>query len=198
MIAERSVLVLGIGNILWADEGFGVRVVEAMHERYRFGSNVKLVDGGTLGLGLLPWIEDADVLLIFDAIDYGLPAGSLRLIDDADVPRYLTAKKMSLHQTNFQDVLALAALSGRQPTRMRLVGVQPLDLESYGGSLSGPVDGQIDAAIAAGIAFLAEAGFRAEALPCGPDADPLGPASVARQPYEWGRPQATPGLKASS
>jgi hydrogenase maturation protease len=198
MITGQSILVLGIGNILWADEGFGVRVVEAMHERYRFEPNVRVVDGGTLGLGLLPWIEDADVLLIFDAIDYGMPAGSLRLIDDADVPRYLTAKKMSLHQTNFQDVLALASLSGRQPARMRLVGVQPLDLESYGGCLSGPVEAQIDAAIAAGIEFLAQAGFRAEALPCGTAAEPLGPASVARQPYERGRPQALSGSKGRS
>ncbi|MHB1203887.1 MAG: hydrogenase maturation protease, partial [Acidithiobacillus sp.] len=67
-----AVLVLGIGNILWADEGFGVRAVEALHQAYEFPAEVKLMDGGTQGLYLLPLVQDADILVIFDAIDYGL------------------------------------------------------------------------------------------------------------------------------
>ncbi len=194
MSAELSVVVLGIGNILWADEGFGVRAVEALHERYRFGDNVRLVDGGTQGLGLLPVVEDADVLLILDAVDYGLEPGAMHLVDDADVPRYLTAKKMSLHQTSFQDVLALATLSGRAPGRMRLIGVQPFDLESYGASLSDAVRPRIGDALHQACRYLAALGVAMQERPAGSPVEPLGPASVARAPYEDGAPRVDGGL----
>ncbi|MGC9270721.1 HyaD/HybD family hydrogenase maturation endopeptidase [Acidiphilium sp.] len=184
MIPERRVVVLGIGNILWADEGFGVRAVEALHEAYVFPPEVALIDGGTQGLALLPLIEAAALLVVFDAIDYGLVPGSLRLIDDDDVPRYLTAKKMSLHQTSFQDVLGLATLSGRLPARMHLIGVQPLDLDDYGASLTPPVRAQLGAAVDHAVAFLAAAGFGATPRAAGEPVEPLGPASVGRRSYE--------------
>lgn len=188
MTRTDRILVLGIGNILWADEGFGVRVAEAMHSRFELPDHVSVVDGGTQGLTLLPWIEEADVLLIFDAIDYGLAPGTIQVIDDADVPRYLTAKKMSLHQTSFQEVLGLAALSGRAPRRMRLIGVQPEDLDSYGGSLSAPVAAQIEPALAAGGLFLEECGIALMQRTNGAT-DAIGPPSVALEPYERGRTQ---------
>ena len=75
-------LVLGIGNVLWADEGFGVRCVETLAEGWRFGPEVTLLDGGTQGLYLLPFLEDADALLVFDAVDYGLAPGTLKILID--------------------------------------------------------------------------------------------------------------------
>ena len=96
---QHRIVVLGIGNLLWADEGFGVRCVEALHQRYTFADHVHVIDGGTQGLYLLPYVQEADRLLIFDAIDYGLAPGTLRLVRDDDVPRFMGAKKMSLHQT---------------------------------------------------------------------------------------------------
>ena len=74
-------LVLGIGNILWADEGFGVRAVEAFHRRYELPDDVVLLDGGTQGLYLVQHVvQEADDLLVFDAIDYGLPPGTLNVV----------------------------------------------------------------------------------------------------------------------
>jgi len=90
-------LVLGIGNLLWADEGFGIRAVEALNAGYTFPSEVRLMDGGTQGLFLLPHVQAADALLTFDAIDFGLTPGTLRVIRDQDVPRYMGAKKVSMH-----------------------------------------------------------------------------------------------------
>ncbi len=110
-----QVLILGIGNVLWADEGFGVRCVEEMAERFALPEGVRLLDGGTQGLYLLPFLEEAGALLVFDAIDYGLPPGTLRLIEGDEVPAFMGAKKMSLHQTGFQDVIATARLLGRCP-----------------------------------------------------------------------------------
>lgn len=144
---EIDTLVLGIGNLLWADEGFGVRAVEALHADYRFSPNVRLMDGGTQGLFLLTYVCQAKNLLIFDAIDFGLSPGELRLIRDDAVPRYLGAKKISMHQTGFQEVLALANFMGDCPKRMALIGIQPRVIDDYGGSLRPQVKARIPEAI---------------------------------------------------
>ncbi|HQT37932.1 MAG TPA: HyaD/HybD family hydrogenase maturation endopeptidase [Acidocella sp.] len=182
----KQIIILGVGNILWADEGFGVRAVEALHERYEFPENVRLIDGGTQGLTLLPIIEDADVLVILDAVDYGLEPGRLHLVDDDAVPYCLSAKKMSLHQTSMLDVLGLARLNGRLPARMRLIGVQPLNLENYGASVTPSVRAQIDPAVAETVAFLAGQGVVVKPRPPGQQVEPLGPLSVGLAAYEAG------------
>jgi hydrogenase maturation protease len=71
-----GVLILGIGNLLWADEGFGVRAVEYLHRHWSFGDHVRLADGGTQGIYLVQDIRDAQMLVVFDAVDYGLPPRS--------------------------------------------------------------------------------------------------------------------------
>jgi hydrogenase maturation protease len=164
-----QILVLGIGNLLWADEGFGVRAVEELHRRYWFPANVTLLDGGTQGLYLLEHVTSADILVVFDAVDYGLAPGTLKLVRDGDVPSFLGAKKMSLHQTGFQEVLATAELLGKAPKHLFLIGVQPVELEDYGGSLRPEVKAQIPAAKAEAVSYLAGFGIvgelRTEPLP---------------------------------
>ncbi|CCD93067.1 Hydrogenase maturation protein hupD [Bradyrhizobium sp. ORS 375] len=159
------ILVLGIGNILWADEGFGVRVVEEFHRRYTVPDNVTILDGGTQGLYLVNYVEEAQGLIVFDAIDYGLVPGELKLVRDEEVPRFTGAKKMSLHQTGFQEVLSAADLLGRYPQRLALIGCQPLDLEDWGGPLTPPVRAQIAPAIELANAVLAEWGISAALRP---------------------------------
>ncbi len=156
------VLVLGIGNILWADEGFGVRAVEEFHRRYRLPEGVTVLDGGTQGLYLVNILQDYDRLLVFDAIDYGLEPGTLKVVLDDEVPKFTGAKKMSLHQTGFQEVLSAADLLGYYPKRLALIGCQPLDLEDWGGPLTGPARTAIDPAIDAALVVLAEWGIDAE------------------------------------
>jgi hydrogenase maturation protease len=156
------VLVLGIGNILWADEGFGVRAVEEFHRRYELPEGVTVLDGGTQGLYLVNILQDFDRLLVFDAIDYGLEPGTLKVVMDDEVPKFTGAKKMSLHQTGFQEVLSAADLLGYYPERLALIGCQPLDLEDWGGPLTGPARAAIDPAIEAALAVLADWGIVAE------------------------------------
>ncbi len=148
------IVVLGIGNLLWADEGFGVRCIEALQQRFEFAPHVELIDGGTQGLYLIQFVQAADALLIFDAIDYGLAPGELKLVRDDDVPRFMGAKKMSLHQTGFQEVLSLAQLTGQFPKQVLLIGCQPKELEDYGGSLRPVVKAAMEDALALGIAEL--------------------------------------------
>ena len=79
-------LIMGIGNVLWADEGFGVRCVEALADAWSFPAEVTLLDGGTQGLYLLPFLEEADTLIVFDAVDYGLVPGTLKIVEGDEVP----------------------------------------------------------------------------------------------------------------
>ena len=184
----ERVLVLGIGNLLWADEGFGPRCIEALAEAHAFPPSVRLLDGGTQGLYLLPFLEEADALLVFDAVDYGLEPGTLLTVRDGEVPAFMGAKKMSLHQTGFQDVLATAQLLGRCPERLTLIGCQPEELEDYGGSLRPVVAGQIGPALSVALAELAAWGVTP--LPGQSAVEGLADAALRRDAYETGRPAA--------
>ena len=179
-MAPRA-LTLGIGNVLWADEGFGVRCVERLAQTHAFDGNVRLLDGGTQGLYLLPFLEEADILLVFDAFDYGLPPGTLKVIEGDEVPAFMGAKKMSLHQTGFQDVIATAKLLGRCPGRLLLVGCQPEEIEDYGGGLRDTLAAQIDPAIRLGLGRLAEWGIVARAGQA--DVSLLADPSIRRDAY---------------
>jgi hydrogenase maturation protease len=187
----EPILVLGIGNVLWADEGFGVRCVEALQARWRFAAHVQMADGGTQGLYLLPLVQRARRLLIFDAVDYGLPPGTLKLVENDEVPRFLGAKKMSLHQTGFQEVLLLANLSGQYPAEVVLVGCQPEVLDDYGGSLRASVKAALEPALSLAVARLRSWG--GTPVPC--SAPPSGneavtTPSLSLATYEAGRPSA--------
>jgi hydrogenase maturation protease len=120
--------------------------------------DVVVLDGGTQGLYLVQFVEACDQLLVFDAIDYALPPGTLRVVRDDEVPCFTGAKKMSLHQTGFQEVLSAADLLGRYPARLALIGCQPLDLEDWGGPLTSPVRAAIDPALSAALRVLSEWG----------------------------------------
>lgn len=185
MEAQLRALILGVGNVLWADEGFGVRAVEALDAAWTFSGPVQVVDGGTQGLYLLDKVCAADVLVVFDAIDYGLPPGSLRCVEGADVPRFMGARKLSLHQTGFQEVLASAELLGRLPRHLLLIGVQPVALDDYGGSLRPEVKARIEPAIALALTYLRRFGLAAE-----PRRTPGAAASpeLAMDRYEAERP----------
>ena len=167
-------LVLGIGNVLWADEGFGVRAVAALNEGWRFPESVTLMDGGTQGLYLLPHVQAARRILVFDAIDYGLEPGTLQIVRDDEIPHYIGVGKMSLHQSSFQEVLSLAQLSGHTPEKAVLVGVQPKLLKDFGGSLTDVVREKLPEALALGLGFLAEWGVPVADI----HYEAFGPASV--------------------
>ncbi|MCB5944416.1 HyaD/HybD family hydrogenase maturation endopeptidase [Acidocella sp. KAb 2-4] len=182
----KHITILGVGNTLWADEGFGVRAVQALHTRYVFPPNVRLIDGGAQDLALLPVVEEADVLILVDAVEFGQEPGALVLADDDDVPHCLAAKPMSLHQTGVVDALGLAKLHGTMPLHVRLIGMQPLDLENYGGPVTGPVRAQINAAMAEVLAYLTRFGVAARPRAAHEKAPKLAPASAALDNYEAG------------
>ncbi len=189
---EKNVLILGIGNLLWADEGFGVRAVEYMNRHYHFDNDVLLLDGGTQGIYLVQEVREANILVVFDAVDYGLPPGTLKLVEGDQVPKFLGCKKVSLHQTGFQEVLALAEMMGDYPQHLLLVGVQPEELEDYGGSLRPVVKAQIQPAIDAALEYLAKLGIQGERRATPLQADVSNGGAIADMDhYEAGRPGAS-------
>jgi hydrogenase maturation protease len=190
--SAEIITVLGIGNLLWADEGFGVRCIEALQQRYEFAPHVQLIDGGTQGLYLIQHVQQAGKLLIFDAVDYGLAPGTLKLVENDEVPRFMGAKKMSLHQTGFQEVLMLALLTERYPEGVLLIGCQPEELEDYGGSLRPVVRNAMEDALALGIDTLRRWG--AQPLPRTrplAEHEAVGFAQLALTRYEGDRPPET-------
>ncbi|MCI4664574.1 MAG: HyaD/HybD family hydrogenase maturation endopeptidase [Neomegalonema sp.] len=184
-----NVLVLGIGNLLWADEGFGVRAVEELQRRFEFPDTVRLLDGGTQGIYLVQHIREADAVIVFDAVDYGLPPGALKLVEGDEVPKFLGAKKISLHQTGFQEVLAMAEMLGDQPEHLYLIGVQPVELEDFGGSLRDEVKAQIEPSIAAALAYLKRLGIEPiERETPIDEGETIGCATMTLNRYETERP----------
>lgn len=125
---ETEILVLGIGNLVMSDDGVGVRVAQRLVREYRFPPRVRVVDGGTLGLDLLPMLEGVDRLIIVDAVETGQVPGTCVTLVGEEIPVALETK-VSPHQMGLKDLLAVARLMGHEPREMVLFGVQPGSIE---------------------------------------------------------------------
>ena len=123
-----KILVLGIGNLVMSDDGVGVKVVQRLQREYRFPPCVELMDGGTLGLDLLPKLENIDRLIIIDAVETGRKAGTCIRLTGEELPIALETK-LSPHQMGLKDLLAVSQLMGHSPREMILIGVQPGSIE---------------------------------------------------------------------
>ncbi len=150
----RHVLALGIGNLLNTDEGIGVHAAQRL--RAAIGADViaripgfEVHDGGTLGLELLPLVDDATHLLILDAVDKrGQPPGSIIELQDRDIPLFSQKMpKTSEHQVTFQEVLGLAIFRSTLPQHLHLIGVIPESLALNIG-LSPAVEAAMDEVVA--------------------------------------------------
>lgn len=136
------ILVLGIGNLVMSDDGIGVMVVQLVGKRYRFPGHVTILDGGTLGLDLLPRIEEAQRLLIVDAVQTGAAPGTLVRLTGEQIPLALESR-LSPHQIGLRDLLNVSSLLGHAPVETVLWGVQPESIEMALG-LTPPVQEQLE------------------------------------------------------
>ena len=183
------IVVMGVGNLLWADEGFGVRCAEALDAQWVLPPHVGIVDGGTQGLALIPVLQQAERVILFDAVDYGGEPGSLIVARDEDVPRLMTRGKMSLHQAGMNDVLACLEMLGHVPRAFTLIGLQPVELEDYGGSLTAPARARVPEALGFALAELRAWGVEPVARTAANAMPPL-TGSLALERYEAGRPSS--------
>jgi hydrogenase maturation protease len=120
--------VLGLGNPLMGDDRVGLTALNRLEEEWFVPRFVSLVDGGTWGMNLLPVVESTDRLLVLDAIDVGAPPGTIVRLAGDEVPRVL-GQKLSPHQIDLREVLALAELRGSLPSQLVALGVQPERVE---------------------------------------------------------------------
>ncbi|HEU5170159.1 MAG TPA: HyaD/HybD family hydrogenase maturation endopeptidase [Gemmatimonadales bacterium] len=120
-------LVIGLGNPLMGDDGFGLAVLARLRRDWVLPPEVELVDGGTWGMRLLPLIEEASQVLLLDAVDRGAPPGTPFLLEADELPRGL-ALKLSPHQIDLREVLALAALRETLPAELAAAGAQPAEI----------------------------------------------------------------------
>jgi hydrogenase maturation protease len=133
-MTDKRILVLGVGNILFTDEGIGVRCIELMQEKFKFSDNVTLMDGGTLGTKLMGPILESDYLIVCDAVLCDDKPGSVyRLIGD-DLRKSL-AFRDSMHQTDLVDTLGMCGIVGNRPEAV-VIGMEPFDYESMALELS--------------------------------------------------------------
>ncbi|MFN8471185.1 MAG: HyaD/HybD family hydrogenase maturation endopeptidase [Anaerolineae bacterium] len=158
----RRTVVLGLGNPIMGDDGLGLVALERLRA-LEFAPPVTLVDGGTWGLALLGDVEAADSLLLLDALEIGAAPGSLHIVAGDDIPRVFSTK-LSPHQVDVRELLALATLRGTLPRRMILVGIQVAEVD-LGLELSPAVASQVDAMVDAAVAVLASWGHYATERP---------------------------------
>lgn len=123
-MSNGTTVVIGLGNPLMGDDGLGIAVAQRLLADWDLPDEVQVVDGGTWGLNLLPVIEDAERVLLIDAIDIGARPGTLNRVPRERLPRYL-ATKISPHEVDLRDVLALAELRGTLPADTTAIGLQP-------------------------------------------------------------------------
>lgn len=141
MTRTSHITILGVGNILFSDEGVGIHVAQALSDAYSFSDNVSIEDGGVLGVRLLGMISQADDLIVVDAIRNGGPPGTLYRLAGDDIPKRILAKN-SLHQVDLLEALTLCQALDKVPETV-IIGVEPQDIETLGLNLTPPVQARV-------------------------------------------------------
>ncbi|MEW6140013.1 MAG: HyaD/HybD family hydrogenase maturation endopeptidase [Thermodesulfobacteriota bacterium] len=156
---SKKIIVLGVGNILLKDEGIGVRVVEELERRYDFPAEVQVVDGGTQGLWLLSTIQQAEHLIVVDAVTGGGEPGTLYRLEWEDIPKGLRIKQ-SAHDSDLVEALNLCSLLDQAPKSVVVIGIEPADIQPYGLELTEPVAAKMEDLIGRVIAELHSLGIK--------------------------------------
>lgn len=142
MTTPPHVMILGIGNLLFTDEGFGVRVISRLLREYRFPENVSIEDGGVLGVNLLGIICQPDHLIVVDAVRNKGNPGDLYRLEGRAVPERIRAKN-SLHQVDFLEALTLCQVLDKVPETV-ILGVEPEDIETLQTELTPTIAEKVD------------------------------------------------------
>lgn len=153
---RAGTVVLGLGNPLMGDDGLGLAVLAKLRDEWEMPERVTLVDGGTWGMNLLPVIEDAAEVVLLDAIRTRVPAGTVVELEREQLPRYL-AHKLSPHQVDLKEVLALAEFRGTLPERTVAIGAEPEAVE-LSTELTPVVAGAVEGVLARAVARLEQWG----------------------------------------
>ncbi|WHY75771.1 HyaD/HybD family hydrogenase maturation endopeptidase [Neobacillus sp. WH10] len=125
---DKKITILGIGNTLFSDEGVGIHLLPLLEEALKEDENIEIIEGLTDGMKLLGPVEDAENLIIIDAINSGKEGGTIIKLEGDEIPTYFGIK-MSIHQLGFQEVLLAAKMRERYPKQIVMYGMQPTSLQ---------------------------------------------------------------------
>lgn len=145
-LTPPKITVLGVGNVLLSDEGFGVRAAEALDAAYDFPDDVQVLDGGVLGMELLRFVTGTEKLLILDALKEGGADGRCRRLAGDEVRAHFR-EKLSAHEIGLQDVLTFLEVMGKPIGEVVVIGAEPKSLEA-GLSLSKEMEPRVSEAAA--------------------------------------------------
>jgi len=158
-MAAPHIMILGIGCILYRDEGFGVHVVERLNRCYRFADNVSVVDGGVLGVNLLGYLSSADRLIVVDCVRNEGKPGDLYRLEHHQLPERIRAKN-SLHQVDFLEALTLCQALEKVPETV-VIGVEPEDIETLSIELTPTLEARVEPVIELVLEELSRLGYPA-------------------------------------
>ena len=161
-MGKEKVLILGVGNILLTDEGFGVRAVEHLESQYRWPENVTLMDGGTQGLMLMSTLMDCDFLVVLGVVLGREAPGSIYLLEGEKLRQSLSFRD-SMHQTDLVDTLVTCELAGHRP-RALVFGMQPFDYKTMQVALTPEAEAMLPEFCAKVVAELVHHGIHAEKI----------------------------------
>lgn len=170
MGADGRIVVLGIGNVLLHDDGFGPYVVRQLDARYEFPEGVEVIDGGTPGLDFHPFFEGTRVLIVIDTVEIDAPAGTVRVYDREKVLNMPVLPRTTPHEPGLGEALQAGLFAGETPEDVVLVGVRATDV-STGPGLTETVRAAAEPAIEAVLAELRRVGAepRPKVAPDTPD-----------------------------
>jgi hydrogenase maturation protease len=143
---KNRILVMGVGNTLMQDDGVGIHVTRQVCEDTDLSSHLNCVDGGTIGLALLPELEQADALIMVDASELNANPGHVAVFHDSEIDRQLGNKRRTVHEVALADLLSAAGLRGHLPRRRALVAIQP-ESTDWGLDLTASVQAAVPAAL---------------------------------------------------
>ena len=167
-----KVRVLGLGNVLMSDDGFGPYAVRVLEAFYDMPAGVEVVDAGTPGLDLTPYLIDADVVILLDTMKAPGKAGDIQVLQLADILRHAPQPRLSPHDPGIKEALLTVAAAGKGPREVLLIGVVP-EWVATGVQLSRPVRSSLAPAIGLAITELERLGYRPRMRP------------VPRHPDTW-------------
>jgi len=151
-----KILILGVGNILYTDEGVGVRAVERLLADFDFSDNVTLMDGGNLGMRLMEPLMACDYCIVLDAVLGGDVPGTVYRLTGEDLRKSL-AFKDSMHQSDLVDTLIYCELVGKRPDTV-VIGMEPFDFKTMAVELSPAIVERLPAMLDIALAELRTAG----------------------------------------
>jgi hydrogenase maturation protease len=139
---KDNITVLGVGNILYKDDGVGIRVVEKLEKEYSFSDNIIIIDGGVLGINLLGVISNAGKLIVVDTVLNNGKPGDIHKLSHDQIPNRILAKN-SLHQVDLIEALTLCNALDYVP-QTTIIGIEPEDMENLNEELTPTVAGKLE------------------------------------------------------